>query len=335
MTKPWTELAAMIEAEGVAAMVTVAELSGSGPREVGARMLVARDGEISGTIGGGRLEWQALADVQRMMTELQKAPVRKYYALGPELGQCCGGAVTLFFEVFDGDDLDFVCQASRHETEAADFTVEIKPLIDGAERSVFSSTQPLDNPFEHLPDGRVRVRFANQMTPVWLFGAGHVGHALVSALAALPFQVTWLDSRADQFQDIHDQRVTCITTQDPVSNLDHCPAGAFVVIMTHSHELDLELCEKALRQNRYGYVGVIGSKTKAARFRLRLKNADLEEDAVARLVSPLGVATIKGKEPAIVATSIVCQLLERQEMHHQDTSNQHGQNLDKDSSAHA
>jgi xanthine dehydrogenase accessory factor len=335
MIKTWTRLAAMIEAQGIAAMVTVAELSGSGPREVGARMLVACDGQIFGTIGGGRLEWQALAEVQRMMTELRKAPARKYYALGPELGQCCGGAVTLFLEIFDKEDLDFVRKASHEETEGHDFTIEIKPLVDGAERIVSASPTTMGDAFVSLSDGRVWARFENHSTPVWLFGAGHVGHALVNALAPLPFHVTWLDSRADQFQETHSQRITCITSQDPVADLDRCPTGVFVVIMTHSHELDFELCEKALRQDRYGYVGVIGSKTKAARFRLRLKKAGLDDDAVARLVSPLGVATIKGKEPSIVATSIACQLLEQHEMRGQNTSDQDGRNLDKDKSAHA
>ncbi len=335
MTGIWARLAAMIEAQGVAAMVTVAELDGSGPREVGARMLVASDGQISGTIGGGRLEWQALAEVQRMMTELHKAPAKKYYALGPELGQCCGGAVTLYLEIFDNDDLDFVCEASRHEIAGADFAIEIRPLINGAERSVCTTQANPDDTFEYLSDGRVRVLFANYLTPVWLFGAGHVGHALVKALAPLPFQVTWVDSRAGQFQETRSPRITRVVSQDPVADLDRCPKGAFVVIMTHSHELDLELCEKALRQDCHGYVGVIGSKTKAARFRLRLKNAGLNDDAVARLVSPLGVATIKGKEPAVVAASIACQLLEQHELHSQNSSDQNSQNLDRDKLADA
>ncbi len=335
MKKPWSILAAMIESRGVAAMVTVAELDGSGPREIGARMLVARDGQTSGTVGGGRLEWQALAQAQRMMTEGQKAPVGKYYALGPELGQCCGGAVTLYFEVFDEDDLEFIRKASRLEAEYRDFAVETRPRADGAERSISVTPQSSAARFEQYSDGRVKACFAIDMTPIWLFGAGHVGRALVNALAPLPFHVTWLDSRPGQFRDFSSPDVICMADQDPVSALDCCPSEAFVVIMTHSHELDLELCEKTLHEDRFGFVGVIGSRTKAARFRLRLKNTGLNEDAIARLVSPLGVDTIKGKEPAIVATSIVCQLLERREIRRRKSNGQQFQELDEGESVHA
>ena len=334
MMKPWSSLLRTIDIQGIAAMVTVADLSGSGPREVGARMLVAGDGQISGTIGGGRLEWQALAEAQRMMADLEKTPTGKFYTLGPELGQCCGGAITLYFEIFDRKDIEFVRTASSLETECRNFTVKTKLLSHGAERAISDISNFKSGEFEQHSDGSLTARFTNDISQIWLFGAGHVGHALVNALAPLPFHLTWLDSRPNQFQDIERTNIDCIVSQDPVAALEQCPPGAFVIIMTHSHELDFDLCARALLANRFDYVGVIGSKTKAARFKLRLKSTGLDDNAIARLVSPLGVDTIKGKEPAMVAISITAQLLERRKAGQQASVDRHINIADKDNSAH-
>ena len=303
----------MVKDDGIVAMLTVAELLGSGPREVGARMMINASGKIEGTIGGGRLEWQALAQAQRMIKNIEKVPTSTFYSLGPELGQCCGGAVTILFEIFDQDDLEFVTAAAALEKNHSTFIVETNQTASGARRTIVIGATTQVHNFELLDDGSSLVRYSNTNTPLWLYGAGNVGAALVAALAPLPFNITWIDQRPDQFLSQQHSDIRYLNSNDPVATLDDCPDGAFVVIMTHSHSLDFDLCERALKSNKFTYVGVIGRKTKAARFRSRLKSIGLNELEIMQLVSPLGVPSIKGKEPAIVAASIVAQLLEYRE----------------------
>ncbi len=313
MNAPWSSLAKTIKNDGIAAILTVAELLGSGPREVGARMMINASGKIQGTIGGGRLEWQALAQAQRMIRKIEKVPTSTFYSLGPELGQCCGGAVTVLFEVFDLDDLEFVEQAAALEEESAVFFVETNPTASGAMRTIQGSIISQIHDFELFEDSSSLARYSNTNTPLWLYGAGNVGAALIAALSPLPFDVNWIDQRPDQLLPHQHSDIRYQISNDPVVTLNDCPEGAFVIVLTHSHSLDFDLCEKALKLNKFPYVGVIGSKTKAARFRSRLKSNGLDELEIAQLISPLGVPSIKGKEPTIVAASIVAQLLEYRE----------------------
>lgn len=304
MIRPWKELASFVGEFGSGAMITVFDLKGSGPREVGARMIVSPSGRISGTIGGGRLEWDAMAKAQRMITQKEKLPAIKNYALGPELEQCCGGAVKLLFEVYDEADSEFLEEAAATEGSET-FTVATNP---SGEREILNGPHDADAAISQNIDGTIVAHFTSRLTPIWLFGAGHVGSALVNALSALPFDVTWIDQRAAPLNDDR-SNANLMISANPVEALNECPDDALVVIMTHSHGMDLELCRAALVQDRFSYVGVIGSRTKAARFRLHLEKSGLSQEQIAKLVSPLGVPEIQGKEPAVVAASITAQLL--------------------------
>jgi xanthine dehydrogenase accessory factor len=144
---------------------------------------------------------------------------------------------------------------------------------------------------------------------VLLFGAGHVGRALVLALAVLPFRVTWIDSRPDAFPNAMPQNVSAIRAGRPASHVAEAPAGSLVAIMTHSHPLDLELTRAALARPDLPYVGVIGSDTKRARFVKRLRESGLGEDAIERLRCPIGIDGIDGKEPPVIAASVAAELL--------------------------
>ena len=150
---------------------------------------------------------------------------------------------------------------------------------------------------------------------VVLFGAGHVGSALVKILADLPCRIHWLDSRieivesaANQYQDAANVLVESIAA--PWQVVENCKAGSFYLVMTHSHEIDFELCEAILGRSDIKFCGLIGSKSKAASFKSRLKRKQFSEQELSRLVSPVGLDLGAGKEPAVVAVAIAAQLLQ-------------------------
>jgi xanthine dehydrogenase accessory factor len=139
---------------------------------------------------------------------------------------------------------------------------------------------------------------------VVLFGAGHVGKEVARILERLPCALTWVDSRPDQFPP--QTRARVVIEDEPIFVVDEAPAGAFYLVMTHSHALDLEVVARALGRKDAGFVGLIGSETKAAKFRARLKARGID---ASRLVSPIGLFKA-GKHPAEVAVSAAAQLLQ-------------------------
>ena len=264
---PYRRLIDSIRAEGRAALVSVVATKGSAPREAGAAMVVRASGGFHGTIGGGALEWRALADAAEALKAGRSAPIHGALALGPDLGQCCGGRVDWRIDIYDAAQLEELESLARDEA--------------GGSRG----------------------------TPLWLFGAGHVGRAVALALAPLPFSVRWIDSRPEAFPAYRPQGFELVLSGDPAAELGRAPDGALVVVMTHSHPLDLAIVSEALRQNRFAYVGVIGSATKRARFEGLMKRAGMPDSALANLICPVGIPGIGGKEPAIIAAAVAAQLL--------------------------
>jgi xanthine dehydrogenase accessory factor len=152
-------------------------------------------------------------------------------------------------------------------------------------------------------------RFGEEPTAFYLFGAGHVGRALVNAIAPLPFAVTWMDTRPGAIPEMFSPNVTAIRGGDPAELLARAPDGAFVAVMTHSHALDLDLVIAALQAHRFAYVGLIGSATKRARFTSAMQKMGMTADVVDKLVCPIGLTTIKDKAPAAIAASVAAQVL--------------------------
>lgn len=143
--------------------------------------------------------------------------------------------------------------------------------------------------------------------PVILFGAGHVGKEVARILERLPCRVTWIDPRPEVFPASVAVNVKISIEEEPAWMVDEAPPGAFYLVMTHSHALDLEIVERVLRRNDAAFVGLIGSATKAAKFRARLQHRKVPSE---KLTCPIGVLKA-GKHPAEVAVSVVAQLLER------------------------
>ena len=312
MTPVWPTIERSLTEHGAAVLVTLAESAGSSPREVGARMVVQPDARFSGTIGGGALEWLALAEAQRMMARGDKTTRfrRLNKALGPELGQCCGGRVVVTLERFEGRDLDRVVALATAEHTGRFWTIS----ESGQPMPRSLATGPPEGPgYAKLPDGRIAERFGRNATPLYLFGAGHVGQSLVLALAPLPFAVTWIDPRPASFPSHVPGNVNCHTSTDPVRLLEAAPAGTFVAIMTHSHPLNLDITAAALLARRFAYVGLIGSAAKRARFARALREIGLGDDDLAPLICPIGLTEIRDKAPAAIAAAIAAQLLIRRD----------------------
>lgn len=305
MARTWTTVERLIRTQGAAALVTVVATRGSTPREAGARMVVAPDGAISGSIGGGSLEWLALEEARRMLAaQPAGATLRRDVALGPDLGQCCGGRAGIAIESFGPADLERVgrfalLEASGGFAARTRFGDTARPT----ERRVIG-----DAPAGAREGDMVEV-FEDARRPVLLFGAGHVGRALVMALAPLPFAVTWVDPREDAFPALVPENVTAVREASPARMAAAAPADAMVVVMTHSHALDLDICRAALGREAFAYVGLIGSATKRARFVSQLRAAGLTDEALDRLRCPIGVAGITGKEPAVIAAAVAAELL--------------------------
>ncbi|MEY3669006.1 MAG: hypothetical protein RL258_401, partial [Pseudomonadota bacterium] len=254
-------------------LVHVVRTEGSVPRAVGAFMRVDMQ-TVDGTVGGGHLEFQAIArardwlnspdamgfapaDMRRVdapdserdhaattssSAHQRRLSWRQRCPLGPSLGQCCGGVVWLDY-VWIASDADWQPWAAR---------------------------------------------LASPRFPVAVFGGGHVGAALIRALAPLPFAVRWIDSREGFTSQpsaalVHDCLPGAVTLEeiDPVEDaVAGLPDGARVLIMSFSHAEDLEVVRACLARNRTAlgegaarplpFIGLIGSKTKWARFRHRL-----------------------------------------------------------------
>ena len=146
-----------------------------------------------------------------------------------------------------------------------------------------------------------------------LYGAGHVGRALVAALAPLPFSVHWIDDRPDAFDGARTLGARIAVSALPEAELRDALDGSFVVVMTHSHALDLAIVAAALPDARFPYVGLIGSTTKRALFERRLAEFGVSGADIARLVCPIGVKGIAGKSPPVIAAAVAAELLVERE----------------------
>jgi xanthine dehydrogenase accessory factor len=144
---------------------------------------------------------------------------------------------------------------------------------------------------------------------VVLFGAGHVGKEVARILERLPCRLTWVDPRPDLFPALVGENTRAVIEEESAWMVDEAPAGAFYLVMTHSHALDLEIVEHVLRRDDVAFLGLIGSQTKAAKFRARLRQKGLGEEKLKSLASPVGLFKA-GKHPAEVAVSAVAQILE-------------------------
>jgi xanthine dehydrogenase accessory factor len=154
-------------------------------------------------------------------------------------------------------------------------------------------------------------RLDDEFPAVWLYGAGHVGQALARILVDLPLRLTWIDSRAELFPETLGAGVRVLHDADSLATVSEAPVGTYFIVMSHSHPLDYALCHALLERNDFAWLGLIGSMSKAARFRSRLTRAGLGTDVIRKLVCPIGVGGIESKWPAAIAVAIAAQLMQQ------------------------
>ena len=303
-------LAAALECVAVgepAVLVTVAEAKGSTPREAGAKMLV-RPRDIVGSIGGGQLELLAIDAARRMVADKASRPDLMRYSLGPDLGQCCGGAVRLLLEPLSKTDRRWLTQWQAQAGQA-----EARWLVtaSGGGKSWVEPDDDQDGArvAETGKTWQVIEAVRRRSRPLWLFGAGHVGRAMAKVMAELPFDVTWLDSRYDGFPADIPDGVRHVVAPRLADQVDEAPPATFFLVLTHSHQLDLDICDRVLRRGDCAFLGLIGSATKKARFLSALKGRGHGATALERLICPIGLARISGKQPMAIAVSTAAQLL--------------------------
>lgn len=148
-----------------------------------------------------------------------------------------------------------------------------------------------------------------------LFGAGHVGRALIPLLASLPLKVRWIDSRDAEFPSYIPSNVEKVLSDEVVDEVDEMPAGSYFIVMTHNHQLDLELTQAILARGDFAYYGLIGSKTKRVKFEHRLRERGLSAEQMQRMRCPMGLPEVKGKLPAEIAISIAGEIVAQYNSH--------------------
>lgn len=243
-------------------LVRVEDAKGSTPRDVDAFMLVSADG-VFGTIGGGQLEYMAIDDARRALREGHSGTT-KFVPLGPQIGQCCGGQVTLSIDPF-GD-------------------AEKVALLNDVEAQ------------------------ATKHPHVLIFGAGHVGRALTSALVPLPFQVMLVDEREHELA-LDVSGVKTMLHMLPERVVQDAPAHSAFVVATHDHALDFQITRAALARDDVAYVGMIGSKTKRSVFSNWLEANGEETELLERLICPIGGKNVGNKRPEAIAALVAAELL--------------------------
>lgn len=288
-----------VTAQGRVARVVIAAHDGSSPRENGAAMLVWADGQ-SGTIGGGALEWEAMARARAMLAAGGARLDRE--ALGPKLGQCCGGAVTVLTEVYDAATLpEAQAGVIARPVDGRDMPLAVKRILARARGQGVM-------PVPALVQGWMVEPVARPARNLWIWGAGHVGRALVAVLAPLPdLGITWVDVAPDRFPDGVQPQVRRLWSPDPARLVADAPRDAEHLILTFSHALDLDLCHRLLVHG-FSACGVIGSATKWARFRSRLVALGHAPSAIARIDCPIGDPSL-GKHPQAIAVGVAAALL--------------------------
>jgi xanthine dehydrogenase accessory factor len=254
-TKTWFDALHQCQQQGKSyVLVTLLATAGSTPRNGGTKMLVCDDNAFD-SIGGGHLEFEVIKQARNLLLDSTTTQKVEHYPLSSKLGQCCGGATNVLFEVF-----------TEHTQHIA------------------------------------------------IFGAGHVSKALVPILAQLPLQISWIDNRQDMLDNISQQalpsNVKLVPSDMPVETIASLPDQSWVMVMTHSNQLDFDIIETALRRKDMAFVGMIGSDTKARRFKTRLAHREFQQQDIQRLVSPVGVLDIPGKRPIEVAVSMAAQLIQ-------------------------
>ena len=339
----WIEGLRELRQRGEPAMlVTVMDVRGSAPRERGAKMLVTTS-DLVGSIGGGQLEYQCTRIACERLRESEDASATfvQRFPLGSNCGQCCGGVVEVLFEKVAGaawvpDLLGYydervpvvLATAFAADGKTRKFVVtaaECRGYVAstaGQERAIASAARAMLSA-QSMAANRLRLEAPEHssllLEPVMsstfnlaIFGAGHVGSAVVAAMAGLDCNIRWIDSRRDVFPAKVPANATCLESESPQLEVAAMPANSFYLVMTHSHPLDFEICSQILRRGDFSYCGLIGSLSKRRRFEKLMRKQGMQNAVLDRLTCPIGVAGIESKKPEAIAIAVAAEMLQKQ-----------------------
>lgn len=277
-------------------LVAVVSSKGSVPRTTGAAMLVYKN-QIMGSVGGGELEYQAIETAQSGLSQSGFKRSIRSYALGPSLGQCCGGAVNLMFEWYGHDNRSVLASLNSKTAAFTEHDIVGQRIPKLCLKLSDAKTNSCINLQLNLPH-----------VDVFLYGAGHVGRAVAEIVQHLCCQLYWVDTRENRFPEIIPTGVKKICASSPSHIAARAPENSIHLVMTYSHQIDYDVVSCLLSNGHFARCGLIGSETKAARFRSRLLNAGVASEKIDRLVCPIGLSEIQGKAPFQIALSIAGQL---------------------------
>jgi len=307
--KNWAATAQeIIRGQGQVILVTLGAVNGSTPRGSGTKMLID-DTRVSGTIGGGNLEFMVTEQARKMLKSPDRALLYQHYALGPLLGQCCGGAANVLLEKLTGCHLPLLGQITAAVEKRTPYG--LMSATGGTEVGKHLVTIPS----EDVQDGILYEWHPNDAAPLYMFGAGHVGKAMAAVLGRLNFEVTWIDDREGQFPELVADNVERILSPEPLKYVAAAPAGTIFLVFTYSHKQDYDITSAILKRTDFRYCGMIGSKTKRARFATYYLKSGGTEGQLEALTCPVGLKDITGKSPDVIAIAVAAQLLSIQEKH--------------------
>lgn len=332
----WVQTLQRLQQQRVTAvMVTVASTIGSTPREPGTRMIVTSD-SMYGTIGGGNLEYQACA-IARSQLDSPGPNRLKRFPLGAGLGQCCGGLVNLMFEPIL-ESSTWIDSAAQLQMRGQDWVRAVSTRADENSEPLMFAADQVDALSQYLPENSELIEAAKSMLhssektalhqvggfsdsfffdvsrkpdfQLVLFGAGHVGRAIVNILRDLPIRISWIDSRDDQFPSEIPDNVESICSDIPEAEVDAAPIGSYFLVMTHDHALDQSIAEQILKRDDFAYFGLIGSVSKRRMFETRMHRRGTPKQRFERMNCPIGVDGIDSKQPAAIAISVAAELMQ-------------------------
>ena len=293
-----------IKSHGKIARVLILKTFGSAPRDEGTTMLIWDSGQF-GTIGGGELEYQVTRLAKKIIIDNKGSRIKKF-SLGPDMGQCCGGAVELLIEILDETKVKFISVDDGFFARPV-FKDEKSLNVQALIKSYRNKSVPIKTSFK---DGWLFEPVTKEKELVWIYGAGHVGTAIANILSKLSqFSVTCIDTSQDRYPDNFPKTVEKLITKNPAKIVKYASPKTHHLILTYSHALDLEICHQLLQQN-FASAGLIGSKTKWARFKKRLNGLGYTFEQINRIICPIGDPSF-GKSPYEIAIGVASLLLDK------------------------
>jgi xanthine dehydrogenase accessory factor len=302
----WAEIACdLVSQNKRCVLIFVTSHEGSTPRETGAWALVSDD-VCHGTLGGGEVEHLAMADARELLSgQKQWQRTSEKFHLGPDLGQCCGGVMDAFFEPVNVNSLSWLKQVVD---------------VDGAGYILFPLSEPPSAPQvmagvvpENLAEtaGLHIQPLMDDRPKVVLYGAGHIGRSIAVMAAQMPVRLEVVDERPEALENISPARNIKVTQREsPPAHAKELEDADAVLIMTHNHGLDYRLCQMLIGKIDIAYLGLIGSASKAARFRNGLAKEGFCDREIEHLTCPIGRYGPLGKEPGVIALSALTEIMQ-------------------------